>query len=191
MSLRNIVFLLAILSTIAACTTSGPGAGSGNIIPARCALPAGVTVTSITLNSPSPVNLPANTPTPFSVTAQLSGPVPNDGNIYAACFEVKDSEIVRGDPLAIGFVPFTANVGTTNTITDAFRLTCNVSNEVAGMASPLTLLADPTTSTFNRSSGERSTRIRVQHLAGIQSFLNIVNVGVSGVRSGRIRVRCP
>ncbi len=182
---------LIMLFGIGACTVSGPGPGTDSIIPEQCALPNGISVTSISIDTSSPIELQGTNPERVAVTATLSGPVPDDGMIYAVCFEVKDSEIVRGSPLTIGFVPFLASLGTSNTNTDAFRVVCNADNEVTGQISPITRLVDARAADADRSSGERSTRIRVQHLEGIESLFNIVTVGVAGERSDRIRVECP
>ena len=195
-NLRKTIIVGLSALVLAGCVTSGTSGGSGNTtvsIPNECGLPAGITVTSIAIDTATPLDINQGVLTPVSVTATISQSV-SSSDFGAVCFEVKDSEIVRGAPLTVGFIPFTSAVGTSNTLEQAFNVTCDGNNEVAGVVSNLTNLIAPDAASADRSSGERRTGIRVQELRGIQSLntpLGSVPVGVTGERSGRIRIRCP
>lgn len=160
------------------CATTGDGLAE------ECSLPTGVTVASITLDEDQAGDLPASGETGFRVTVELSQAIP-EGTLGIICYAVRDSEIIRGMPLAVGFVGMTSADGTRATRENSFNMTCD-DGEVAGRAATSAMGMDD----FDRSSGERSTRIFAQHLEGLRTFAGNV-IGMTGETSNRIRLTCP
>lgn len=174
---KTVLMSLAILG-LSACATSQEG------VPDVCSLPDGIEVATLQLDDSQAGEINATGETGFRVTATLTDSVPQ-GELAVVCYAVRDSEVVRGAPLAVGFIGITSGDGDSATRDDNFRMTCD-DGEVAGRA--ITDLNDM--DDFDRSSGERSTRIFIQHLEGIRRFAGM-DVGIRGETSNRIRVSCP
>jgi len=89
--------------------------------------------------------------------------------------------------MAIGIVLVGAG-NQSATGTAAYSVQC-FNDEIRGQNNPLVTAFAGGSVTLQASTGERSTRVRAQELLGIQTFAGL-QVGVSGERSPRIRVRC-
>lgn len=154
-------------------------------LPEECNLPAGVTVTSMELDTSQAGDIAATGETGFSVTVELSRELEGD-EIAIVCYAVRDAEVVRGAPIAAGFVGIrSVDDDGIASRDNSFNLACD-NGEVAGRAATSAFGMDD----FDRSTGERSTRIFVQHLEGIRNFAGM-EVGIQGETSNRIRVSCP
>lgn len=179
----GIVFLLS------ACVNTPPGQsppGNADPIPEVCGLADGDTVRSLTINNDSPIELGEGESESLSVTVNLDAPASEAGIV---CIELKDSEIVRGEPLAVGFV-IVPDGQSSATSSVAFDVIC-IDRDVEGRVNPLVtaFVFGGDASDVENSSRERSTRVRAQELRGIQTFLGAA-VGTVGEKSQRIRVRC-
>ncbi len=165
--------------TFVGCTPSSGGFGD------ECELPVGLEVVSMSLDEDEAGELPATGEHGFSVTVELNRAITSDESPVLICYAVRDSELIGGLPLAVGFVGVSTADDETITRAESFNMTCD-GGDVAGRA--VTSLYDM--DDWDRSSGERSTRIYVQHLNGLRTFLGLT-VGISGESSNRIRIECP
>jgi len=172
------VALGSLIVLLSACKTTSEG------LPDEISLPAGVEVVAMELMEAEAGELPGSGTKGFTVTVELNQAVPS-GEFAIIAYVVRDSEVIRGEPIAAGFVGMTSSDGTTASRSNNFNLTC-VDGDVAGRAISGAFGMDG----FDRSTGERNTRIFVQHAEGIRTFLG-ATVGVKGVKSNRIRVSCP
>ena len=153
-------------------------------LPDEITLPDGIEVLSLELDEDEAGDLPASGTRGFSVTVTLNRAIPS-GEFGIIAFAVRDVELVSGLPLCVGFVGMTNGDGTSVTRANVFNLVCD-DGDVAGRAISSVFGMDD----WDRSSGERNTRIYVQHVAGIRTFLG-ATIGIDGVKSNRIRVECP
>jgi len=174
-------FCGAILLLLSACTITQNG------VPDDCSIPEGVEVVSLTLDESQAGELPATGEARFSVNVELNRAL-TDQEIATVCFAVRESQIGGAKPLTMGLIILTAGSMTsdrTATRDNVFMLICKNGN-IAGRA--LAIRSDM--SARDRNSGERSTKIFVQHLEGIRTFAGI-EIGIKGVKSNKIRVSCP
>ena len=171
-----VVFTCLVL--LSACKTT-------DVASEGCELPPGVSVVSLELNEDQAGELPASGEVGFTVTATLNRSLTGD-EFAMVCYIVGDSEVIRGDPIAAGFVYISSSDGDSATRDNNFNLTCE-DGKVAGRA--ISSINDM--DQYDRSTGERNTRIYVQHPEGLQSFAGLLTVGVNGPKSNRIRVECP
>ena len=177
-SLLTIAIIVTVLFFISACKSSSEA------LPDEIILPDGIEVVSLELDEDEAGDLPASGTRGFSVKVTLNRAIPS-GEIGIIAFAVRDVELVAGLPLCVGFVGMTNSDGTSVTRSNVFNLVCD-DGKVAGRAISSAFDMDD----WDRSSGERSTRIYVQHVAGIKTFLG-AEIGIDGVKSNKIRVECP
>lgn len=179
------VFASAVL--LSSCRTTGSGVDLPNGdsgLPGTCGLADGDEVTDVTINNVGPIELEEGESENISITVTLNRPATEAAFV---CMELKDSELVRGDPMAIGFVVVSAgNASGTNS--SVFGVECS-DNEIRGTVNGLVALIIGDEVSLQDTTGERSTRVRAQELRGIQTLLGS-RVGVAGEQSQRIRVRC-
>ncbi len=147
-------------------------------------LPDGVEVVSLGLDEDQSGELPAGGRR-FSVKVKLNRAL-TTGEYAIVAFAVRDQELIAGKPLCVGWVGVGVSDGVGPvTREDRFELVCE-DGKVAGHAVTSSYGEDE----WDRSSGERSTGIYVQHLEGIKTFLGMP-VGIKGVKSNRITIECP
>ncbi len=174
----SVSFYFVCLLFIAGCNTTNTG------IPAVCGLAPGDEVTDMQIDNANPTDLNEGEVAAISVTVTLNRPATAGGVV---CMELKDSELVRGDPMAIGILVVSEG-DQTATGTNVFGVQC-FNDEIRGQNNALVGAFIAGTVNLQASTGERSTRVRAQELGGIQRFAG-AQVGVAGERSQRIRVRC-
>ena len=160
----------------------GPSVGPINLpdelattLPENCESRPGFAINSITINDNGPIDLDEGEVHTLNVTVQSSPP--NDG-FQTGCLIIRDVGIIP-NPIGAG-VALVADNG--NQVVSDLKITCE-NGEVKGAGSGI-LGGD-----LNRSSGERRTRIYVQH-ARDERQIGDATIGVQGVKSNRIRVRC-
>jgi len=170
--------IVATMLSLASCRTSS------ETLPDEITLPDGIEVVSLELDEDEAGELPASGTRGFSVRVTLNRAIPS-GEIGIIAFAVRDADLITGAPICVGFVGMTNSDGTSVTREDVFNLVCD-GGDVAGRAISSAFDMDD----WDRSSNERSTRIFVQHVAGIRTFLG-ATIGIDGVRSNRIQVECP
>ena len=153
-------------------------------VPEECALPDGVEVTALALDESEGGTLPATGERQFSVSVTITRTAAAAEAFVPVCFVVRDRDAVASLPVAAGFVGLLA--GETEVRRETmFRLFCNGANEVEGRGMPVRG-ADA----LDRSSGERSTRVFVQHAEDVRLIGDQV-VGLRGTKSPAIQVECP
>jgi len=180
MKTRGILLSLcgAIFLLLSACTITQEG------VPEECSLPEGVKVVSLALDESQAGELPATGEAGFSITVELNRAL-TDQELATVCFAVREAQLGGAKPLAMGLILLTSADGLTTTRDNIFRLTCDNGNVAGRAISDLYDMNDR-----DRNSGERSTKIFVQHLEGIRTFAGI-EIGIKGVKSNKIRVSCP
>ncbi len=151
-------------------------------LPSECSIPDGVEVVSMSLNESQAGDI-NNSPKGYDVTVELNREL-EDGELAIICYAVRDKQINPNNIIAAGFVGVTSADSNVITREDSFLLKCNSDNDVEG-AQTISFLED-----MNNTSKERSTKIYVQNIEGIRSFLNIPT-GIKGEKSNKIRVKCP
>jgi hypothetical protein len=178
----NTFTLLTILSFV----FYFPGcATTSDELPTECTLPSGVSVVSMELDEDDAGDLPATGLEGFDVSVNLNRAL-QSGEVAIVCYAVRDKELIAGLPIAVGFVGMTSVDGSRATREDSFNLTC-VDGDVEGRTaqSGIDGMDD-----WDRSTGERNTKIYVQHLEGIETFIGLPT-GIDGEKSNKIRVKCP
>lgn len=150
-------------------------------LPSECSMPDGVEVVSMSLNESQAGDI--NGTRDYDVTVELNRRL-NSGELAIICYAVRDKQINPNNVIAAGFVGVTSADSNVVTREDSFSLKCNNDNDVEG-AQTISFLES-----MNDTSNERSTKIYVQNIEGVRSFLNIPT-GIKGEKSNKIRVECP
>jgi hypothetical protein len=181
-----LVGLLAALPLLGACTQiqnaqNTVQTAQNTSLPDECTLPDGVSVTGISLDDNQAGEINGTGLTPFSVTVTLNRALV-DGEFAAVCYAVRDVGLII-NPIGGGVVGILPGQGATATRDESFNLTCDSNGKIAGSSLSLA-------SAMDSSSGERSTKIYVQHTLDIQRVAQIPT-GIKGEKSNRIRVSCP
>ena len=156
---------------------------SSDSLPDEISMPDGIEVVSLTLNGGKDIDIGSGK-TGISVTVTLNKAVP-EGEWAIIAYAVRDKELIPGAPLCVGFVGMTNSDGTSATRDNSFYLVCD-DGKVAGRAVSSVYGMDD----WDRSSGERSTKIYIQHVEGIKTFLG-ATIGITGVKSDKINAECP
>jgi hypothetical protein len=178
---KNTITALFTILLLAGCQNTPSASDTEEAILDNCSMPDGVEVVSISLEDSQAGDISGTNG--YEVTVELNREL-EDGEFATICYAVRDQDLNPNNVIASGFVGFLPGQGDTVTRDDSFLLTCNDENDVTG-AQTSSLLED-----MNDTSGERSTRISVQHIEGIRSIFDIPT-GIRGERSQRIRVSCP
>ncbi len=179
---RNIMSTFCAVMLLTGCNNIPKADDVENSLPSECSIPDGVEVVSMSLNENQEGDI-NNSPKGYDVTVELNRRL-NSGELAIICYAVRDKQINPDNVIAAGFVGVTSADGNIITREDSFLLKCNEDNDVEG-AQTISFLED-----MNDTSNERSTKIYVQNIEGIRSFLNIPT-GIKGAKSNKIRVRCP
>ena len=195
---KGLVALVVSASLVMACNGRGGDGGDGNdgndgdgdgpsigpinlpeelatTLPENCASQPGFAVNSITINDDGPIIL--NDGEVHTLDVTLAVTPPSDG-LQTACLLIRDVGVIP-NPIGAG-VALVADNGAQGV--SALRITCE-DGEVKGAGQGIL------GGELNRSSGERRTRIYVQH-ARDERQVGDATVGVQGVKSNRIRIRC-
>lgn len=162
--------------------SGGPSIGPINLpeelattLPENCASQPGFAVNSITINDDGPIVLNDGETHTLDVSMDITPP---DDGFQTACLLIRDAGLIP-NPIGVG-VALVADNGAQG-ISD-LRITCD-DGEVKGAGQGVL------GGELNRSSGERRTGIYVQHARDERQVGN-ATVGIQGVKSNRIRIRC-
>ncbi|QYJ06122.1 hypothetical protein [Qipengyuania flava] len=162
--------------------SGGPSIGPINLpeelattLPENCASQPGFAVNSITINDDGPIILNDGETHTLDVSMDITPP---DDGFQTACLLIRDAGLIP-NPIGVG-VALVADNGAE--ATSDLRITCE-DGEVKGAGQGIL------GGELNRSSGERRTRIYVQHARDERQVGN-ATVGIQGVKSNRIRIRC-
>ena len=183
-AMRTLTLLLISCITILSACKSGTIETGELPAGAVLGLPDGIELTSLVILGPDEVTV-GTTERAFEIEFELSAPLPADSPIRIIPVLVRDVEAIRGAPLAanwFGILPGQGDGSRAN----IFKMICE-DGKVAGRTN--STFGDADLSDFNRSSGERSTRIFLQHAEETRELGNLT-VGVIGLESNRIRVTC-
>lgn len=181
------LMLCASLVTVAGCRTTDAGNNLPNGtpgLPEECSLPPGDSVQSMEITTDGPIELDEGESAFIAFDLELNRPATGSGIL---CMELKDSELVRGLPMAIGIQIIQPGMQSYSSAR-AFSVEC-VNNEIRGVTNAIVRAIMGNSVDLQDTTGERSTRVRIQELRGLQTVGGAV-VGVTGERTGRIRVRC-
>ena len=183
-SIKLLSMIVPIAIALSACSSS-----TTEELDEYCIIPDGVEVVSITLDEAQEGEITETNGRGYRVTVELNREIEDD-EACIICLAVRDRELVKGNPLAVGWIGV-------NTVTDddgisardnVFILFCDNGN-VAGRAI-LDQIGGYDLTQFNGNSGERSTGIFVQHIESFRTLSGNI-VGIQGRTSNRIRVSCP
>ncbi|MEM8952190.1 MAG: hypothetical protein AAGA21_11855 [Pseudomonadota bacterium] len=149
-------------------------------IPDECELPAGIEVVSISLDEGQEGEIVGGSAS-YDVTVELNQVMPANQNALI-CFVVRDyGTLSIYDPIGYGFGIVLRGEGPIEEAA-SFTLACSDGDIVGAQPAPYDGLNDTT--------GERQTRVFVQHVTGVSSIADIPT-GVQGEKSNRIQVSCP
>jgi hypothetical protein len=180
---RSLTCLLSLMATALVCMTSCSTTSSD----LSTNLPDGYEIVALALDEDEAGELPSSGKQGFTVTVTLNKALPSH-TAAVVPFMVRDKELIQGAPLAISFVPVAVG-SSTATYKNAFYMECD-DGEVAGRTGfPGDLFKN--LEKYDRSSGERSTKIFVQYGEELRTIFGITTGVAHAVESNRIRVSCP
>ena len=183
--MRTLTTLLISCVAILSSCTRGTTVETGELpLGAEIGLPDGIELTTLEILGPDEVTVGTEEQA-FDIEFELSAPLPAESPIRVSPVLVRDVEVIRGAPLAISWFAILPGQDE-GTRPNVFRMVCE-DGRVAGRTT--STFDDPDLSESDRSSGERSTRIFLQHAEETREFASMT-IGVVGTQSNRVRVTC-
>jgi hypothetical protein len=175
--------MIVPLLGLTSCGTTSSGLSTEELL----SLPDEYKVTALALEEKDSVELPASGKRGFTVTITLNKALPEDKPAFVP-YLVRDKELIQGQPLAVSVIGVGAGKASA-TRSNSFYMECD-DGKVAGRTA-LPGEAYGKLEQYDRSSGERVTKIFVQYGEELRQILGITVGVVAAVESNRIHVSCP